>query len=71
MWLVDVLKKNNGCLYFGELAENLHNTIISDPKPYRRDVKTMLSNLLKLVEEMEMEEIIIDRPNYSQRISLR
>lgn len=70
LWLLKVLEENEGCLYFGTLAEKLHNALISDPKPYRKDVKQMLANLLSLVEELEMEEIEIDRPNYSQRVRL-
>ena len=70
LWLLTVLKENEGCLYFGELSELLHNAMISDPKPYRKDVKIMLANLLKLTETLGMEEVIIDRPNYSQRVSL-
>lgn len=71
LWLLDTLRKHEGCMYFGELSTSLHNTVISDPKPYRKDVKKMLANLLKLVEELEMEEIVIDKPNYSQRIMLK
>ena len=70
LWLLTTLKENEGCLYFGALTEKLHNTLISDPKPYRRDVKQMLANLLSLIDKLSMEEIVIDRPNYSQRISL-
>lgn len=70
LWLIRTLEENGGCLYFGKLSELLHNAMISDPKPYRRDVKLMLANLLKLVNKLEMEEIIIDQPNYSQRVSL-
>lgn len=70
LWLITILEENEGCLYFGALTEKLHNAMISDPKPYRRDVKIMLANLLKLIEELKMEEIIIDRPNYSQRVRL-
>lgn len=71
LWLLTTLKENNGCLYFGALTEKLHNTLVSDPKPYRRDVKQMLANLLNMIDKLSMEEIVIDRPNYSQRISLR
>lgn len=70
LWLLNILQENNGCLYFGAVTEKLHNAMVSDPKPYRRDVKQMLANLLKLIELLGMEEIIIDRPNYSQRIQL-
>lgn len=70
LWLLDTLKENDGCMYFGAITEKLHNALVSDPKPYRRDVKQMLANLLSLIERLEMDEIIIDRPNYSQRIQL-
>lgn len=71
LWFLDTLRNHEGCMYFGELSASLHNAVVSDPKPYRKDVKKMLANLLKLVEELGMEEIIIDKPNYSQRIRLK
>jgi phosphatidylserine/phosphatidylglycerophosphate/cardiolipin synthase-like enzyme len=71
LWLKEILKENSECLYFGEITKKLHNVLVSDPKPYRRDVKLMLSNLLELIVALDMEEIIIDRPNYSQRVRLK
>lgn len=71
MWLLNLLKNNDGCMYFGAVSEKLHSALITDPKPYRRDVKQMLINLLSLIEKLDMEEIVVDRPNYSQRIQLR
>lgn len=71
LWLKKILKENSECLYFGEITEKLHNVLVSDPKPYRRDVKLMLSNLLELIVALDMGEIIIDRPNYSQRVRLK
>lgn len=71
LWLREILKENSECLYFGEITEKLHNVLVSDPKPYRRDVKMMLSNLLELIVALDMEDIIIDRPNYSQRVRLK
>lgn len=70
LWLLDTLRSHEGCMYFGELSARLHNVVVADPKPYRKDIKQMLANLLRLIEELEMEEIVIDRPNYSQRIKL-
>lgn len=70
IWLLDTLKKNDNCLYFGGLTEKLHNALVTDPKPYRRDVKVLLANFLSVVEQFEMPEILVDRPNYSQRIRL-
>ncbi len=71
LWLLSTLKENGGCLYFGALTEKMHSALISDPKPYRRDVKQMLANLLSLIDRLGMEEIVIDQPNYSQRVILK
>ncbi len=70
LWLLKLLKDNGGEMYFGAVTEKLHNTLVTDPKPYRRDVKQMLANLLKLIEKLRMDEVVIDRPNHSQRIRL-
>ena len=56
---------------FGAITEELHNALVSDPKPYRKDVKQLLANLLSMVEELQMDEIMIDKPNFSQRVRLR
>ena len=69
-WLLTVLRKNDGCMYFGQLSAELHNALVSEPKPYRRDVKIMLSNLLSWCSELQMEELTIDAPNHSQRVLL-
>ncbi len=71
LWLLNVLKENDECMYFGAITEKLHNALVSDPKPYRRDVKVLLANLLSMIEKLQMEEIIVDRPNYSQRVRLK
>lgn len=71
MWLISVLEKHGGCLYFGELTEKLHNALITDPKPYRKDVKVLLANLLSIIDKLEMDEVVIDRPNHSQRVRLQ
>lgn len=70
LWLLKLLKNNDGEMYFGEVTEKLHNALVTDPKPYRRDVKQMLANLLELIQILEMNEVVIDRPNHSQRIKL-
>lgn len=70
LWLLNVLEKKGGESYFGELSSELHNALVEDPKPYRKDVKVLLSNLLSLIEKWSMNEIVIDRPNYSQRVRI-
>lgn len=71
LWLLDIVQKNDGELYFGKITERLHNALVSDPKPYRKDVKKMLGNLLSLIEQLEMDELLVDKPNYSQRVALK
>lgn len=55
-------------IYFGELTAKLHDVLIDDPKPYRKEVKEILSTLLQWVISLQIGDFIIDRPNYSQRI---
>jgi hypothetical protein len=70
-WLKDELSKNDGQLYFGEATEKLHSIIVNDPRPYRKEVKELLARVLKWIQDLEIEEVVIDRPNYSQRIRLK
>ena len=70
LWLLDALAHNDGCLYFGAATQLLHNALVQDPRPYRQEVKNYIANLLAWVECLRMDEVRIDRPNYSQRIVL-
>lgn len=67
LWIKTIISTE---IYFGELTVKLHNSLLDDPKPYRKDVKELLSNLLKWIDELKIEEILIDRPNHSQRIKI-
>lgn len=55
-------------IYFGELSAKLHNALVDNPTPYRKSVKEILAALLNWVIYLQLEDIAIDRPNYSQRI---
>ena len=68
LWLMDQLTEKNGEIFFGELSARLHSALVTDPKPYRKDVKQLLSNLLQMIIAIDMPEIGVDRPNHSQRI---
>lgn len=70
IWLIQKLEHANGVIYFGELTASLHNDLLDDPAPYRKDVKGLLQNLLDWAEEFAQGYIKIDRPNHSQRIAL-
>lgn len=68
LWLKSLLVQNNNEMYFGALTVHLHDILINDPRPYRKEVKVLLARLLRWVQDLQMDEIIIDRPNHSQRI---
>lgn len=56
--------------YFGAITSELHNALINDPKPYRKEVKELLANVINWIQDLETDAIIIDTPNYSQRLRI-
>lgn len=71
-WLRSILlSQENHEIYYGHLTVILHDALVNDPKPYRKDVKVLLSNLLSWCEHFALDSISIDTPNYSQRIKLK
>lgn len=71
-WLYQELNSTeNKQIFFGELTQKLHNRIIKDPPPYRKDVKILLANLLSWVNVFAKDFIEIERPNYSQIIKIK
>lgn len=71
-WLLNLLRNKEGNqMYFGELTASLHNTLLNEPKPYRKDIKQLLSNLLNWIAALDMDELLIDRPTHSQRVRYR
>ena len=71
VWLRKVLREHGGEIYYGELSSLLHKAIVEDPRPYRKDIKKLLSNQIRWIELLASDDIVIERPNYSQRIRLR
>lgn len=70
-WLSNsMFEADEGAMYFGELTSKLHNDLSDDPKPYRREVKELLRNLLEYVSCYASEQFVIDQPKYSQRVRL-
>ncbi len=70
-WLLRMLQNEpQHCAYYGRLSELLHDCLLDDPRPFRRDVKTLLSNLLDYVSSFAADVVTLDRPNQSMRIRL-
>lgn len=69
LWLLNLVKKQSlKEMYFGAATAALHNDLLNDPKPYRKEVKQLLSNLLIWINELGISELLVDRPNHSQRV---
>ena len=72
-WLINQInKQENKELYFGNLSSIIHNSLLDDPRPYRKDVKTLQSNLYSYIKIFLQEKLIIDVPGErSERIRLK
>lgn len=69
LWIHDLVHSQESHeMYFGAITAELHKVLLDDPKPYRKDVKQLLSNLLSWIVDLETEDLQVDRPNYSQRV---
>jgi len=64
-WLLNTVTDE---AYFGQLSNALHSALRDDPRPYRKDVKMLLDNLLKWTTAYGGEFFRVDKPNVSQRI---
>ena len=71
VWLYNFINSSpEKTSYFGTVTAALHDSLIQDPKPYRKEVKELLANLLGWIQELDMDDMVIDTPNYSQRIKV-
>lgn len=61
--------KEKGWKSFGELSKELHNSVYDDPVPYRKDIKLILANLLKLISELD-DNLCVERPRHRQIVRL-
>ena len=70
-WLILKLENEpESELYFGKTSQLLHNELMDDPIPYRKDVKGLVQNLFAYCEVFLPEIIEVSRPNHSQRAKL-
>ena len=58
-------------IYFGNLSSIIHNSLLDDPRPYRKDIKELQKNFYAYLDCFDLENIILDQPNFSQRIRLK
>lgn len=59
IWLIQLLttEDNKNGISYGKLSTLIHKTLLDDPKPYRRTVKELQSNLYEFIELFANEAI--------------
>ena len=62
-WLISQIKKQKKQeIYFGNLSSIIHESLLDDPKPYRKNIKELQANLYSYVKFFLKDKIIIDVP---------
>jgi len=73
LFTLSVIKENNGQVYYGTLTQALHDALIEDPMPYRKEIKErFISSIYSWIKIIgpEVTNIKYDRPNHSERLTL-
>lgn len=71
-WLKMVLEDEaEGAARFGRLTALLHDALLDDPKPYRSNVKELLSNLIAWIEFAEMPDFEVIKHKHTRSVKLR
>jgi len=71
-WLIKKLEsEDDKSIYFGRLSSIIHDNLVDDPKPYRKDVKQLQTNLYSYIKYFKPKNIQYDRPNFSEVIKLK
>ena len=72
LWLYNELNTSKDQqLFFGELTQLLHNKLLTDLPPYRKEVKLHLTNILSWVEALGKDIITITHPSHSLLICIK
>ena len=70
-WLIQRLQnEKNKEIYFGRLSSIIHDSLVDDPKPYRKDIKLLQTNLYSYIKFLKPNNILYEKPNISEVIKL-
>ena len=70
-WLIQRLQnEKNKEIYFGRLSSIIHDSLVDDPKPYRKDVKLLQTNLYSYIKFLKPNNILYEKPNISEVLKL-
>ena len=71
-WLKCQLNKEESkSLKFGAVSKRLHNALLNDPKPYRKDVKELQGYLYKWIKNLQLSEFEFQKYNISETVFLK
>lgn len=71
-WLIRAVSESeNEFVRFGEISAKLHEALLDDPKPYRKDVKSLLSNLYDWIKHLNPPGIGIKKFNVTTALFLK
>ena len=65
-----LLKEESKSLRFGAISSRLHDALLNDPKPYRKEVKDFQVNLFNWLKYLELPDFEFRKYNVSESISL-
>ena len=68
IWVISQLKRNNS-MQFGAFSAALHNALLDDPAPYRREVKQFIQTLFAWFELVK-DTFIVTRHNRTSSVKL-
>jgi hypothetical protein len=70
-WLKgQLLKEESRSLRFGKISSLLHDALLNNPKPYRKEVKDFQVNLFNWLKYLNLNEFKIEKHNHSESIYL-
>ena len=71
-WLVQIIRNSgNKSMYFGEISKKIHTDLYDDPKPYRKNVKQLQTNLYSYINHFDNLKLsLIKDTAHSQKIVL-
>jgi hypothetical protein len=70
-FLMQLLEKEGGEVYFGTVTAKLHDYLVEDPTPHRREVKLLVQNIYAWVNHLSpLLALKVDKPNHSERIRI-
>jgi hypothetical protein len=69
-WLRQNLEREGGPQFFGALSSALQDSLLDNPAPHRREVKSLLALLLAWCDAFPLAGVLVDKPQHSQRVRL-